>query len=201
MSLRPFAPYRYHHHPSLNKPNLSTAWIGLGSNLGDSLHILHKAWQRLGRDPGVYLRRLSTCYRSRPVDMDSDRWFINGVGELQTSLPPRGLLTLLLRVEKEFGRRRDPEASGHQDRTLDLDLLLYDDLIVDDPLLQLPHPRMHRRMFVLAPLAELAPNLEHPSLNLTMTVLKKHLLKDPAAAAIHQVTPVDDCRYRQTNHE
>ena len=183
-----------HHLFPLNKRNLSTAWIGLGSNLGDSLHILHQAWQRLGQDPAVRLQRLSTCYRSRPVDMESENWFINGVGELQTSLSPMELLTLLLHVEKEFGRRRDPDATTHQDRSLDLDFLLYDDLIIDEPFLQIPHPRMHSRMFVLAPLAELDPKLEHPTLHLTMTALKNNLLNDPTAAVIHQVFPVADSR-------
>ena len=188
---RPFRTPILPHHPfPLNKRNLSTAWIGLGSNLGDSLHILHQAWQRLGRDSAVRLQRLSTCYRSRPVDMESKNWFINSVGELQTSLSPMELLTLLLRIEREFGRRRDPDATSHQDRSLDLDLLLYDDLIIDDPLLVVPHPRMHSRMFVLTPLAGLAPKLEHPTLHLTMTALKRHLLNDPAAAVIHQVFPI-----------
>ncbi len=126
--------------------------------------------------------------------MESEHWFINGVGELQTSLSPMELLTLLLRIEKEFGRRRDPDSTGHQDRTLDLDLLLYDDLIIDDPLLVVPHPGMHSRMFVLAPLAGLAPKLKHPTLHLTMTALKNNLLNDPAAAVIHQVFPVAGSR-------
>ncbi len=102
------------------------------------------------------------------------------------------LLSLLLHVEKEFGRRRDPDASGHQNRTLDLDLLLYEDFIINDSLLQIPHPRMHKRMFVLAPLAELAPKLEHPVFALSMNVLKKQLLADPAAAITQQVYPIAD---------
>ncbi len=126
--------------------------------------------------------------------MKSENWFINSVGVLRTGLSPMELLTLLLRVEREFGRRRDPYATGHQDRSLDLDLLLYDDRIIDDPFLQVPHPRMHNRMFVLAPLVELAPELEHPTLGLTMKKLKKHLLSDPAAGIIHQVFPVADSR-------
>ncbi len=178
----------------MNKQTLSTAWIGLGSNLGDSLSILHQAWQRLGREPSLHLQRLATCYRSKPVDMDSENWFINSVGVLRTGLPPMELLTLLLRVEREFGRRRDPYATGHQDRSLDLDLLLYDDRIIDDPFLQVPHPRMHSRMFVLAPLVELAPELEHPTLGLTMKALKNHLLSDPAAGIVHQVFPVAESR-------
>ncbi len=175
---------------SLREKATSCAWIGLGSNLGNSVHILQSAWQRLGREHEISLQRLSTFYRSRPVDMESAHWFINGVGNVRTSLSPGALLEVLLCVENEFGRRRDPDAVGHQDRTLDLDLLLYDDRIVDEPRLQLPHPRMQNRMFVLAPFVELAPELIHPRLRLSMATLKEKLLAEPKAAAIHQVFPL-----------
>ena len=100
-------------------------------------------------------RRLSSPYRSRPVDMDSPHWFINAVGLIRTSLAPLALLHSLQSMEARFGRRHDPLAVGYQDRSLDLDLLLYDDLHLDTAQLILPHPRMGERRFVLDPLLEI----------------------------------------------
>jgi 2-amino-4-hydroxy-6-hydroxymethyldihydropteridine diphosphokinase len=94
--------------------------------------------------------------------MESRHWFINAAGLLQTSLSPEELLDLILQVEQEFGRTRLEGQARYQDRTLDLDLLLFDELVLDSIPLTLPHPAMHRRWFVLIPLAEIAPQLLHP---------------------------------------
>ena len=143
---------------------MARAWIGLGSNLGDSRKTLLAAWQQLGSHNNIQTLRLSSLYSSQPVGMESENWFVNAVGELTTTLPPEQLLTELLAIEHDFGRRRDPSQPGYQDRTLDLDLLLYDDLVLQTARLTLPHPRLHERLFVLAPLAELTPDLVHPIL-------------------------------------
>lgn len=131
------------------------ACIGLGSNLGSSIRLLQTAWSALQETPGVETQRLSSPYRSRPLGMDSPRWFFNAVGLIRTSLAPVPLLHLLQLLEAQFGRERDPLVPGYQDRTLDLDLLLYDDLRLDSPQLILPHPRMGERCFVLEPLLEI----------------------------------------------
>lgn len=132
-----------------------TACIGLGSNLGPSLHLLQAAWSVLYQTPGVEARRLSSPYRSRPVDMDSPHWFINAVGLIRTSLDPMALLHTLQSLEARFGRNRDPEVAGYQDRSLDLDLLFFDDVHLNTARLILPHPRMGERRFVLDPLLEI----------------------------------------------
>jgi 2-amino-4-hydroxy-6-hydroxymethyldihydropteridine diphosphokinase len=147
---------------------VKTAYIGLGSNLGDSLHILQEAWQALGEQPKIGLERLSSPYRTEPVGMDSQHWFINAAGSLTTTLAPMELLQLLLSVETDFGRTRDPSATAYRDRILDFDLLLYEDSIVDDRHLILPHPEMHRRLFVLYPLCEIAADYMHPRLQCTI---------------------------------
>lgn len=132
-----------------------TAFIGLGSNLGPSMHILLAAWSALQETPGVETSRLSSPYRSRPIDMDSPHWFVNAVGLIRTSLDPMALLHTLQSLETQFGRRRDPLVHGYQDRPLDLDLLLFDDVHLDTAQLILPHPRMGDRLFVLEPLLEI----------------------------------------------
>lgn len=134
---------------------LATALIGLGSNQGDSVRIVLAAWSALGEISEVETLRLSSPYRSRPVAMDSPHWFVNAVGLLRTTLGPHALLHLLQSLERRFGRRRDLLAGGYQDRSLDLDLLLYDALFFDTPGLIIPHPRMGDRRFVLDPLLEI----------------------------------------------
>jgi len=113
--------------------------------------------------------------------MVSSNWFINAAGLVRTTLPPGELLQRLLTLEKGFGRLRDQGARGYQDRTLDLDLLLYDEQVLVDQYLVLPHPELHHRLFVLLPLAEIAPELRHPSLGQTV----RELLQARQAAEGH----------------
>ena len=147
---------------------MKTAYIGLGSNLGDSLQIILDAWATLGSMPEIYLGGLSHPYRTEPVGMVSENWFVNAVGELKTTLPPDELLVSLHRIEKKFGRKRDPAASGYQDRILDFDLLLYDQKVLQTDDLYIPHPRLHERFFVLLPLCEIAVDVLHPVVGKSM---------------------------------
>jgi 2-amino-4-hydroxy-6-hydroxymethyldihydropteridine diphosphokinase len=130
------------------------AYVGLGSNLGDRKETLRAALARLAAEHGIEILAVSTFRESDPVGpiLDQPR-FLNGAALLDTSLGPRRLLGLLLEVEAEFGRTRTGPPGGP--RTLDLDLLLYGDENVDEPGLQVPHPRLHERSFVLEPLEEL----------------------------------------------
>ncbi len=136
------------------------ACIGLGSNLGDGKKNLQSAWQLLGRIPGILLGQISRPFDSKPLDMESKQRFTNAVGLLETKLSPQELLTNLLEVEKKLGRDR----TRGKDRTVDLDLLLYGEYILDEPGLTVPHAEMQNRLFVLAPLAEIAPDLIHPQI-------------------------------------
>jgi len=136
-----------------------SAWIGIGANLGDAHANVLDALDRLTWTSGVRLLRASSLYRTAPVDASGDD-YVNAVAEVDTSLSPRALLAALHGIEQAHGRERPYRNAP---RTLDLDLLLYDDDIIDDaPALVVPHPRMHERAFVLAPLAELAPGLRIP---------------------------------------
>ena len=147
------------------------AFIGLGSNLGDGQANLLDAWQRLGQVRGIRLLRLSSPYRTEPVGLDTDHWFINAVGEVTTTLSPMELLAVMLAIETEMGRDR----TLTQDRPVDLDLLYYGDLMIQSPTLTVPHPHLADRLFVLAPLAEVAPELVHPLLGRTSLELCRQL--------------------------
>lgn len=136
------------------------AFIGLGSNLGSGKEVLTAAWRAIGEVAGIVTVSLSHPYVSAPVGMSSANWFTNAVGQLETGLAPRQLLDILLQIEAAFGRTRDERVVGYQDRTLDLDILCYGEVTIDIPGLVLPHPRLQERLFVLRPLAEIAPSLQ-----------------------------------------
>ena len=150
---------------------MGIAYIALGSNLGDRQAHLRSALAHLDDTPGTRLTAVSDFLATDPEHCPAGSpAFLNAVARLQTSLSPRELLTRCLEIEAHLGRRRDP-AHRNAPRTLDLDLLLYDEVILDEPGLVLPHPRLHERHFVLAPLAELAPHLVHPTLRRPIRLL------------------------------
>jgi 2-amino-4-hydroxy-6-hydroxymethyldihydropteridine diphosphokinase len=137
------------------------AFVGLGSNLGEREVTLRAAVKRMRALPDTEVSRVSSFRDTEPVgNLDQPR-FLNGAVELETALSARALLGALLELERAFGRDRN---AGPQlgPRTLDLDLLLYGDQTIDEPLLTVPHPRLHERRFVLEPLVELDPDLEIP---------------------------------------
>jgi 2-amino-4-hydroxy-6-hydroxymethyldihydropteridine diphosphokinase len=137
---------------------VARAWIGLGANLGDPRATLDAAFERLAALPAATLLRRSSLYRTAPIDSGGPD-YLNAVAEIATTLAPHELLALLQGIEREHGRERPYRNAP---RTLDLDLLLFDDQVLTAPDLALPHPRLHERAFVLAPLAELTPDLVVP---------------------------------------
>jgi 2-amino-4-hydroxy-6-hydroxymethyldihydropteridine diphosphokinase len=139
---------------------VTRAYIGLGANLGDRERTIRAAVRALAEDDAIEVVALSTLRETEPVGVGEQPLFLNGAALLETPLGARELLDRLLAVEHRFGRARVP--GEHGPRTLDLDLLLYGDEVVDEPGLTVPHPRLHERRFVLEPLAELAPGLVVP---------------------------------------
>jgi 2-amino-4-hydroxy-6-hydroxymethyldihydropteridine diphosphokinase len=135
------------------------AYVALGSNLGNPVQIVEDAIDAMAALRGSLLKAMSSLYRTAPVGLKRQPDFINAVVALDTRLSPRDLLDELFAVEARFGRERSVRNAP---RTLDLDLLLHGETVQDDPALTLPHPRMHERAFVLAPLAEIAPDLMIP---------------------------------------
>ncbi|MFZ2972678.1 MAG: 2-amino-4-hydroxy-6-hydroxymethyldihydropteridine diphosphokinase [Ferribacterium limneticum] len=138
---------------------MNTAYVALGANLGDPAATVLAAFAALANLPESRVVHSSSLYRTAPVGLTDQPEFVNAVAELETTLAPETLLAALFDIEERFGRIR---AEKNGPRTLDLDLLLYNDQFVDLPRLTLPHPRLHLRAFVLQPLAEIAPQLAIP---------------------------------------
>ena len=145
--------------------------IALGANLpstaGGPQQTLEAALTRL-EENGVHVAARSPWYRTAPVPVSDQPWFVNGVVRVETALDPADLLALLRRIEQEFGRRRSVRNAA---RTLDLDIIDYDGRVENTPDLTLPHPRMQDRAFVLLPLADIAPQWRHPTLGKTVESL------------------------------
>ena len=144
---------------------MTLAYVGLGANLGDREGSIRRAAEVIGA------RRLSTIIETPPWGITDQPDFLNAVAELESDVGPRALLDRLIEVERELGRVRDGKRWGP--RTIDLDLLVYGNETSDVPALQLPHPRLHERLFVLAPLAELAPALIVPGRGRVADLLTK----------------------------
>ncbi|WP_313704986.1 2-amino-4-hydroxy-6-hydroxymethyldihydropteridine diphosphokinase [Massilia sp.] len=134
------------------------AFVGIGANLGDARANVADALARLAAYPGCRLVASSGCWRTAPIDSSGDD-YINAVAAVDTELDAHALLAALMAIEQAHGRERPYRNAP---RTLDLDLLLYGDAVIDSPSLSVPHPRMHERAFVLAPLLEIAPDADIP---------------------------------------
>ena len=145
------------------------AYVGLGSNLADPCAQIERALQNLARMPQSRLLQRSRLYRSVPWGVLDQPEFVNAAAAIETGLSPRELMQAMLAIEREAGRDRSGERWGP--RILDLDLLLYDALALDEPALRVPHPHLHERAFVLLPLAEIAPHLEVPGRGPISTLL------------------------------
>jgi len=144
---------------------MHTVYLSLGSNIGEREDNLRRALALL-RASGVEVRRLSSMWETEPQELARQRWFINLIAEIETALFPRQLLHLTGRIEKEMGRRR---LTPKGPRIIDIDIVLFGNFVIHVAELEIPHPRMAERRFVLAPLAELAPDLKHPVTRATVS--------------------------------
>ena len=145
------------------------AYIGIGSNLGDRKANALEAVDRVSKLPTTRVVRASSLYESEPLG-DAKTWFVNSVIEIETDFPPDELLKRLKAIEKAMGRKR-VKGKRWGSRVIDLDILLCDQEVVEKRTLKVPHPEMHKRRFVLMPLAELAPHVVHPQLGHSVSAL------------------------------
>jgi 2-amino-4-hydroxy-6-hydroxymethyldihydropteridine diphosphokinase len=158
---------------------LKLAYLSLGSNVGNGEQNLREAIDRLESAGRVV--SVSSFYETEPVEFTEQAWFVNCAVTLETAKMPAQLVTSLLDIELAMGRQRTRKKGP---RTIDIDLLLLGDTIVDSPALTIPHPAMHERRFVLEPLAEIAPEVRHPILNRTVRELRDAL---PAGQAVRKL--------------
>jgi len=155
-------------------PQVKKAAIAVGSNQGDSVRICREVFEVLQKHPAINILRTSSLYRTSPVGpVEQDR-FINAAVLLQTGLEPQALLAFMIEVEKSFGRVRTVKWGP---RTLDLDLVFYENIQLDSPVLKVPHPMMSKRLFVLMPLAEIEPDWVHPGLGLSVHQMLNRILE------------------------
>ncbi len=156
----------------LTGPAGIVAYVGIGANLGDPLVQCREALDRMHRAEGIHLLRHSPFYRTEPWGDPAQPWFVNAVAEIRTDTTARDLLRTLRGIEDAMGRERDGRWGP---RRMDLDLLLFGQAVIQEPDLVVPHPAMHRRGFVLVPLAEMAPYVLHPAFGVSVRGLLDRL--------------------------
>jgi 2-amino-4-hydroxy-6-hydroxymethyldihydropteridine diphosphokinase len=157
-------------------------YLSLGSNLGDRVANLQTCIRLLSRLG--YVAKTSSVYETEPMELREQPWFLNCVIELETDLSARELLSGIQQVEAELGRSREIHKGP---RTLDIDIVLFDSETIHEDDLQIPHPGMHQRAFVLAPLAEICPHVKHPALGKTAEELLEELPDD--AGQVRRLAP------------
>lgn len=137
--------------------------LGFGSNLGDREEYILSAYRLLEKELGELIKK-SSFIETSPWGFESENSFINSVAEFETQKTPFEALEICNKIEKELGRERNPLHQGYQNRTIDIDILFYEDIVLDTQTLKIPHPLIQERDFVLTPLKEILPNLIHPIL-------------------------------------
>ncbi|MGC8810542.1 MAG: 2-amino-4-hydroxy-6-hydroxymethyldihydropteridine diphosphokinase [bacterium] len=162
-------------------------YIGIGSNLGDSLANCRQAIQAIGAEKGNKIVACSSFYITEPVGSKDQNWFVNAVIAVETNFSPRQLIEFLMNIEENMGRKRK-ERWGP--RVIDLDILFYENLICQEDNLQIPHPEMVKRRFVLQPLKDIAPQLVHPKLGKTVSELLDEL---PPAEKVIPLLEKEQC--------
>lgn len=140
---------------------MAIVYLSLGSNLGDRLGYIQQAVSLLGANPDINIVATSSFYETEPWQMDSSNWFVNAVIQITTSLTPEALLDECQRIEKQLGRGAKLKKE-YSDRTIDIDIIFYDKLILNNERLTIPHKHFHKRVFMLVPMLEIAEDFVHP---------------------------------------
>lgn len=159
---------------------MAIAYLGLGSNLGDRIGYVQQAVQFLKDADHITVKETSSFYETEPVGLVSEKWFVNAVVCIETSLEPEELLIICMDIERKLGRVRDPDLGNpaYQSRTLDVDVLFYDDMILAADMIIVPHPKVHERAYALVPMLEINPEYIHPILGQSVSDIHRSLV-DP----------------------
>lgn len=147
-------------------------FLGIGSNMNDPAFQCMKAIEAISKTNGIKLLRVSSLYRTEPVGVSGNDWFVNAVAEIRTMLKPRELFMSMMDLEKNMGRVR---AQKWEQRIIDIDILLYGQEIIRDEEITIPHHELHRRRFVLVPMCEIGSHVIHPSFGISMKGLLERL--------------------------
>lgn len=165
-------------------PKRTRAYIGLGSNEGDRLGYVQQSMQMLKDVSGIKVLECSSLYETEPIGVEYDKWFVNAVASIETTLSCKALLDVVLDIEKRLAIMHGAEATLKETmpgekrrRIIDLDILFFGDHILDEEELRVPHPNVPYRAYALVPLLEIAPDFQHPSLKKTVTQLHEALSK------------------------
>lgn len=161
--------------PEMSMSANERVFIGLGSNVGDRELFIRRAIRLLKETRGIQIVRCASLYETEPVGMEAQPWFLNTVVEIRTELEPRELFWCLKEIEQRLGRK--PRGRWGP-REIDLDLLLYGNRVLSEPELEIPHPQVHQRRFMLIPLYEIAPDFLHPIFRRTISELLQRLKDD-----------------------
>lgn len=160
------------------------AYIGIGSNLGDKLSNCRHSIGKISRLPGCHVTACSALFKTEPEGVTGQDWYANCVAQVTVAQHPSQLLKALMGIESDMGRMRKERWEA---RIIDLDILLFGQEVIQSDNLIIPHPLLHKRRFVLEPLSQLAPDLMHPVLKLTISQLLNKLPKEPCVETLHNL--------------
>lgn len=150
---------------------MAIVYLSLGSNLGDRVGYIQQATGLLGAHSDINIVATSSFYETEPWLMSSDNWFVNAVIQISTTLSPEALLDECQRIENQLGRKRPENPKSYGDRTIDIDIIFYDNLIINNERLTIPHKHFHKRVFMLVPMLEIAEDFVHPFFGRTVESL------------------------------
>lgn len=162
---------------------MTIVYLGLGSNEGDRVGYVQQALQLLKDSTGIRVLSTSSFYETEPVGYKDQEWFVNAAVAIETSLTPEALLETCQRIENQQGRVRDPN-NQNGPRCIDIDILFFDTLLMKEPGLTIPHPRVHERAYALVPLLEINPRVTHPASGKTIEQLH-HELEAPEEVMLY----------------
>lgn len=141
---------------------MAIVYLSLGSNIGDRVGFIQQATSLLGANENINIVSTSSFYESEPWQMDSENWFVNAIVQISTTLLPENLLRECQKIESFLGRKRKDGEVGYTDRNIDIDIIAYDDMVLNTQDLTIPHKQFHKRAFVLVPMLEIAEDFIHP---------------------------------------